>query len=109
MPSWLFDACRPYLAYGRWWFTITGEDKRSHGPFPTEGAALHARHHLFRAWAGRARFLGGEAVRLRDDQWVVTLPEGTPCAGRPFRGEVVARHGANPAEPAEDEEDRRAG
>jgi len=98
MPSWLFEACRPYLAYGRWWFVIEGEERRSHGPFPSEGAALDARHQLFRAWSGRARFLGGEAVRLRDDRWVVTLPAGTPCAGKPFRGEVVARHGTTPAD-----------
>jgi hypothetical protein len=92
MPSWLFEACRPNLSYGRWWFVVQGEERRSHGPYPTEAAALDARLRLFQAWAGRARFLGGEALRLRDDRWVVTLPEGTPCAGKPFRGEAVARH-----------------
>lgn len=93
MPSWLFEACRPYLAYGRWWFTVEGEEKRTHGPFPSESIALERRHLLFQAWTRRARFLGGEAIRMRDDHWVVTLPDAVPCAGKPFRGEAVARHG----------------
>lgn len=98
MPSWLFDATRPYLAYGRWWFVIEGEERRTHGPYPTEATALDARLRLFQAWSGRARFLGGEALRLRDDRWLVTLPAGTPCAGKPFRGEAVARHGPDTAD-----------
>lgn len=92
MPSWLFEASRPTLAYGRWWFTVQGEERRSHGPFPTETEALERRLRLFQAWVQRARHLGGEALRLRDDHWVVTLPDGIPCAGKPFRGQVVARH-----------------
>ena len=96
MPSWLFDATAPYASYQRWWFAVVGEERRCHGPFASEQSASEARHVLFRKWVARARYLGGEAVRLRDDQWVVTLPSGVPCAGRPFRGATVARHGPEP-------------
>lgn len=90
MPSFLFLASDPHLSYNRWWFTILGEERRSHGPYPTEAAAARARLELFRKWAARARGLGGEALRLRDDRWLVTLPDGIPCAGRPFRSQAVA-------------------
>ena len=98
MPSWLFDASAPYASYQRWWFAIVGEDRRCHGPFPSQQAASEAKHVLFRKWVARARHLGGEAVRLRDDQWVVTLPPGVPCEGRPFRGGAVAHHGSAPTD-----------
>lgn len=92
MPSYLFQAPEPYRSYDRWWFAIVGEERQCHGPFPSLDEALAARHALFRKWVARARHLTGEAVRIRDDEWVVTLPDSIPCAGRPFRAEPVARH-----------------
>jgi hypothetical protein len=99
MPSWEFDAPVPYRAYGRWWFVIEGRTRQAHGPYPSEGGALAAREALFRRWVDRAAVLGGEALRLRDTVWVVTLPAGHPCGGRPFRGQAVAGHDPSPAGP----------
>jgi hypothetical protein len=101
MPTWSFEASAPYRAYGRWWFAIEGAARRCHGPFPSEEPALAAREALFRRWVGRARALGGEAVRLADSRWIVTLPEGVPCGGRPFVGEAIARASALPTDGSE--------
>ncbi|MFK7927328.1 MAG: hypothetical protein AB8H79_04020 [Myxococcota bacterium] len=94
MPSFLFRVALPHLSYHRWWFTVSGQEDRSHGPYPTEQLAMDARFLLFRKWAGRAKHLGGDALRLRDDEWLVTLPPTVPCAGLPFRGEAVAQASA---------------
>ena len=92
MPSWEFRSSKPYYAYERWWFSIQGTEKRTHGPYADLDTASQARLVLFQAWASRARALGGDAVRLEADRWVVTLPEGVPCSGRPFQGQSIAKH-----------------
>lgn len=97
MQSWMFDVPAPYRAYGRWWFAVEGLDRRCHGPYPTEPEALASREALFRRWVRRAASLGGDALRLADARWVVTLPDHAPCAGRPFVGEAIARAAPDPA------------
>jgi hypothetical protein len=92
MPTWQFDAPPPVLTYGRWWFVIVGKERKSFGPFSSQADAESGRQALFRRWAARACGLGGEAVRLQDDTWLVTLPEGAPCEGRPFTPRPVASH-----------------
>jgi len=94
MPTWQFDVPAPTLTYGRWWFVIIGKERKSYGPFASEAEAQAGRQAMFVRWANRARDLGGEALRLQDDTWVVTLPDGVPCEGKPFQPRATARHGA---------------
>ena len=77
---------------GAWWVSVQGATTRRHGPFPSSHAAWMATEALFRRWGLRARHLGGWAWRRTHREWVVTLPRGVPCAGRPFCPEPVSRH-----------------
>lgn len=82
MASFMFAAPTPHMEGGRWWFLV---DHQVHGPFDDQAEAEQARHHLFRRWSIRAARQGGWAWKSTGCLWVVTVPEGVPVRGRPFR------------------------
>ncbi len=79
-----FDLPPPEAGAQGWAYCITGIRRRSYGPFPSEALARADRHARLRRWNRAARAHGGWAWRRTARAWVVTLPEGIACDGRPL-------------------------
>lgn len=91
MCDWAFALDGPFPEADGWWFVVRGRSARRHGPFADRDAAQAGTEALLARWVRRARASGGWAWRRAACRWVVTLPEGQPCDGIPFRDAVVSR------------------
>jgi len=88
-----FMVSEPFLEVdGTWWFIVWGRRCVRHGPYGSAHHAEQGTHTTFRRWADRARHLGGWAWRRTHREWVVSLPQGVPCAGAPFAPRPISNH-----------------